>query len=462
MACGNGKCSFNSRTNNTSGNCNCGKDNYNERSNNIPNIRTIKSFENAIEYKNSQKETVTSLKDITVNIISVIQNSFCTEADCFRQEALTSADQYVSISNRTCDCKKIALIGNGKFYGTVEDISGETNFPVSESNGFGGIRESHDISGTFIFDLNGSDQVPIMFSEGDDVAFLANKIRERICNKVSVVDGTELSLKIDASGCLTFNFSIESKEIGNNYSAFSIVNDASEATYKNLIEEIKNTFEPYIDYIWYDVIDENIRIIFNAGYSVLLSNDIDSSGSIILESFVNDKFVTSVNIVPGASYVAYGYLQFYSSCESFIIRYPPGSLAASYVDVPMTIIAPSDEGYCNNVTFNLTNMWCCMFETIAKICIQYDRCSRNVIDIKAFHSWALILKNLIKCLKFDCTIYDVWRRNNAIKSLDSLIFLLENLCLVLENQKELLKIMKCDFIEFSEKCCSVTQYSRFC
>lgn len=447
-------------------NCNCTCKSYSSQCHNnnnalISSKRTKATFDKSIDYKDSQKESLLSLKDLLVNIISSIQNSFGNDPECYKKEALNAADQYILISNRTCDSKKISVIGNGKLYGTVQDISGECNFPVYSQNGFGGIRELHDISGTLIYDLNGNNQTSFILNENDDVAFLAKKIKEKTCNYLSIVNGTEIGLKFDCSENTVFTMTILSKELGNNYSTFKIISDACECDYQKLIEEIKNAFEQYIDQIWYDILDENIRIIFNAAYSVFISNENQSGGSIIFETFINDKLITSINVTPGDNFVAYGYLEFYSSCHSLTIRYPPKSLRDSYEDVHMKLISFSDEGCCNNITFKLENLWCCLFDTIAKICIQYDRCYKNTIEVKAFNSWALLLKNMIKCLNFDCSVYDNWRRCNVIKNIDSLISLLDNLIIIIENQRELLIIMKCDFIEFIEKCSCNLQYSRY-
>ncbi|ARF08755.1 hypothetical protein Catovirus_1_805 [Catovirus CTV1] len=432
------------------------------RESSMSNNRTISAFNSALDYKESQKETLISLKDLLTNVISSIQNSFCNDGDCFKDSAMNAADQYVSVSNRTCEGKKIAVVGNGNFYGTVQDISGESKFPIYYVNGFGGIKETHDISGTLIYDLNGLNQTSFLLNSDQDVAFLAKKIRSKICGYVSVVDGTEIGIKIDGSGNSTFVMTVLSAELGNCFSTFTVPTNASIQDFENLVTEMKDVFEQYICRIWYDMLDETIRIIFNAGYSVFISNQVDSVACIIYESFINDKLVTSVQVCAGDNYVAYGYLEFYSSCHSLVIRYPPGALAETSEDVPMTIIYPSDDGYCNNITFNLENLWCCVFDTIAKICVQYDMCYRNAIKIEAFYAWSMLLKYMVRCLKFDCTVYDNWRKCNVSKNISSLISLLNSLIIVIENQKDLVEIMKCDYIEFVKKCCNGIRYSRKC
>lgn len=430
-----------------SNNCDyCDKNNYLRSDCNSMN-KIISTFDKIIDYKKIQFESVISLKDIVSNISSLIQNSLCSDSDCFKQEVLSAANQYISISNRSCDCKKISLIGNYKMYGTVENISG---YPISYANGFGGIRPSNNINGELIVDLKGSNKTSFPMVTGEDVNSLANKIRKKMCSKICVVDGIEIGIKFDNLNL--FTLTVDSLNLGSTTSQFNINNNFDESDYINLIEEIKSSFQLYIDRIWH--IEDTIRIIFNAGYNITLLNDNNSLGSITLSSFVNDKPTSSINILPANSYTAYGYLEFYNSSQSFVIRYPNGSLSEIPINVTMNQISPNNEGYCNNATFNLTNVWSCNFENLVKMCIRYDRCSKNIIEIKIFNSRALLLKNLLKCLNFDCNAYDSWRRNNVIMSLKSLSDQLYNIGLIIENQKNLMKIMKCDYIEFKQKCCT--------
>lgn len=427
--------------------------------------RTMGAIDSAIDYKETQKETIVTLKDVATNLMSIVSSaSECTltESECFKPEAINAAEQMARISIRQCNGKKIAFIGDGKFYGTVEDLSGQTNLAVSEPDGFGGIRTAADISGNLVFDLSGAGQTTFGFSAGDDVAHLAHKISDKICSKVAVVDGTEVSLKFDLSGA-TFEMTIHSKEIGDTTATFTIPPGASDADYKTLIEEIKNTFEQYICDIWYDTAEENIRMILEHGFTVEITNDGSSAGVIIFESYLNNRLVTSVTISPGATRVAYGYLLFYSACDIFTIRYPANALGVGVVDVTMKSVSTTDDGYNENVTMNMSNgVWCCKFETVAKICIQYDRCSKNILEIKGFYSWALLVKNMLKALAFDCTNYDVWRRNNVINNVESLIQLLDNLCLIIENQKDLIYIAKCDMGAFNKTCGQSVQFNRCC
>lgn len=412
--------------------------------------KTIIAIEKIIHYKKIQKETVCSLKNIASNLLSIIQNSYSCDisgSECFKPEALNTIEQYIRITNKTCDCKKIAFNGDGSVYATIND----SYLPIYGESGFGGIRDSADISGNLIVNTNDDEILSFSMAEGDSVSLLASKINKKLCGQISVVNGLEFSLKFDTLGSC-FSINLQKNKNDCHIYNFVVPPNSSDNDYCDLVDNIKNSFADYSPRIWYDHISEKIRFIFDSAYNVTISNNAKSKGSIFIDSYINDHVTSSNLIIPNNKKVLYGYLEFYSTTNKFIIEYPPNSINTFSTIVCMQSILPNICHFCDNVTLNLTNVWFCHFETIAKLNIQYDKCFRNIIDIKAFYSWGLLLRNIVNCLKFDCSHYDVWRRTNVSSSIMSLIKYLENIYSLVESQTELLIIIKHDFIEYCENC----------
>lgn len=436
--------------------------------------RTINALNNAINYKCSQISSLSSLRDILHNAISTIQGSYCNNKKCYKNDLLYAIEQYISISNRIYDAKKLFIL-NDIFYGTVKiNSSGDTYIPEHLSTGFGGILDDNTNTdkdnpnlplggGDLIIDLNGSNQHTVNFAAGNDVAFLANKIRKSICKKLGVVDGTEISLSFTfgtSSTPITIDFRMEvfSIELGNTSYDFQVISTFTDNDYLDLIQVIKQNFDIYINKIWFDITNKQIRIIFNAGYTVGIFSNPPSptTNSIIFKSYINDYQTGNITIINQTTpiwHLAYGYLEFYSTCWNPIIQYPTNSLTSgSPTDVQLQLIRKYVNIYCANVTLNLGDFWCCYFKTIAKLGLAYEKCHDGVLDIKACMTYGLILRNMANCLKFDCSAYDQWRRENVVKNLESLINLLEDLPTLANGQKELFEIMKNDYIKYICKC----------
>ena len=408
--------------------------------NNTCRSKKNRAITKAIDYKDAQLETVNSLKELCNSLNDVIMNSTnstSNEIGCFKSEATEIADQYYKLSARTCGGIKMAFNGNGKFNGTV-DVSGD---PVYYGQGLGGMDVNDVPDGTItINDIDHS------INAGNDISYIADKIKKRNCSELAVVDGTELGIVIDASG--TINITVKSKCKGNVTEAIT-VNGNTPADYEELSQNISISFEKYISAVWYDVTNNIVRVIMNRGYTVVVDAP---NGSFTVPSYVNNKKVAE-NAITTTPYYLWGYLLFYSACNTYTITYSAGLLNSEDVTIEMKIISSTDANYKTNIVFNLCGMLCCIFETVSCINMQYCESGSTKLEIKAFYSYGQFLKNLIKFLDFDCTNYDKWRRGNAIHTIESLISVLDCTCMMIESQKEMMELLQTDQNGFNCKCC---------
>lgn len=458
-------------------NCNCNKldvnilNSKNLNSKNLNN-KTLNNIDNAINYKNAQIINLISLKELLNNLINVIQNSFCQNNNCFKKEALNIVEQYINISERTYDSNRLFLLSD-TFYGTVRDYTNNSDilkyYPLWGDTGFGGILmngldETPPINGTFTYNYNSQNQLSFVFNIGDDVAYLANKIRKSICKSVSVVDGTEIGLQflfgVNETVNTKFYMTIFSIELGTQEYLFEINYNPNDNDYNNIVNDMKFKFSQYINIIWYDNYNNIIRIIFNAGYTVKIKYDTLVSGNTInFYSYINGlKFITQ--IINGgevsANYFAYGYLEFYSTCKKLTMNYIIDNNNSfpsvnpnneNTMEFTMEPINRYKDGYCVNITFNLENFWCCIFKNISNM-NTYNMCNFYNLDLKACNTWSILLKNMINCLYFDCNPLDKWRRENVIKNLRYLINLLDELTFIANSHKEVNTVMKNDYLRY--------------
>jgi hypothetical protein len=404
-------------------------------------IRSNKSIDKAIDYKDAQKETVESLKEIATNITTIIQNaasSSNSEIGCFKPEALSSADQYIKLSCRACAGVKISSNGNGKFYGTV-DASGR---PIFYDTGLGGSNNTDIADGSIIVNNNN-----FQITAGDDIAYIADKIKGNSCGEFATVDGEEFGLTINSAG--TLEITIKSATLGDDMNTF-IISGTAASDYETLVDNFKENFEAYISLVWFDTANTMLRVIMKRGYTIVLTA---SSGSFTVTTYVNNIIVSTTALSTSPLYL-WGYLLFYASCNPFAIVYSEGLLDTEAIEIQMTRIMTTNIYYQNNITFDLTNLWCCEFNTVSSINVQFCRSGINRIDIKAFVTYGQLLKNIIKYLDFDCSQYDLWRRTNANASIDSLISLLDCINILIDSQKDMLVVLKCDYKSFTKKCCS--------
>jgi hypothetical protein len=405
--------------------------------------KTLEQLDSIKNYKKVQLETAQSLKSIAGNLLSILQNATScgcsTDVSCYQPEAENAADQYYKVASRTCNARKITLVGESKLYATV-DSSGN---PLSYESGFGGIKTANNITGDLVFQTS-----TVTMAEGDDVAYVAEQMRSKVCKKVGIEDGTELSITLSSACTLTLNFL--SQDLGSVEESF-VIADTERADYDDLVAAIKDKFDVYVFDVWYDTTNGILRIILKAGYTVGFKTSVTSG--VTIKTYINDTEVTSIAATTTYKY-CYGYLEFFSSCEGFEIAYPTDALADP--DVVMLEVKEDNDNWATLVGLNLHNMWCCLFETLFKVCIRYDRCSTNTVDVKIFYSWALLLKSIIANLDFECTNYGNWRRNNMIDTIESLIETLDSISIIVENQKDMIKIIKCDYLEFSKTCCKKT------
>lgn len=428
--------------------CGC-KESKCEREISLSEKRAVNSIEKAISYKDGQSETLQTLKDITNNIVSVIQNaSECgqTEIECFKQEGINSVDQYNRVSTRSCNGLQVAVAGDGKIYGTFDQNESSEFFmgPSVLATGLGGISSTL-LSGSLVVKNKN-----YLVTSGDDIAFVANKIRKNNCSSFSVVDGTEMSIKALTTGTLTLL--VKSVELGDSTETF-VVSGLLDNDYMLLVENIQNALENYLYKAWYDESEQVIRIIMKAGYTVGFKSSV--AGVVEVSSFINDTLVATETSQIDYLYL-HGHLNFYSLCDSFEVLYPDQFVGSdpsgNPTSVILTQISSTSPFYKSVLTFNLSNVWCCALKQITKICLMYGRTSRNDVVVSAFTSWSHIVKGMIKSLDFECSFYDEWRRYNVVASLESLLILHDNLALLIENEKDLLKVLKCDYLVFNEKC----------
>lgn len=421
----------------------------------IPEKRILKHLEQALLYKKIQKETICSLREIVNNIICMLRSTNdCNKTDpkCYKSDIMSASEQYVQLGERTCDGKQIVINGPNRFYGSINNSTG---LPIFYNAGAGGIATS-ELYGQLIIN-----KVPTYVNVGDDIAFVADKIRKSNGKEFAVVDGTEIGILVQNAD--TINLIFKSMDLGNTSQSI-VVTGNQEMDYCNFLKQVRDIFESYIAKIWIDYSTNTpiLRLILKQGYTIGVSSNI--AGSFIITTYCNNLPVNTGTPSPltPTTYYCMGYLLFFDICHTFNYTFPAGWIGPSIYGDTLYAIECTNSYLKNLITFSLMHFWRCKTEVIYKICVHYDKGNTNIIEIKAFFTWGKIMRSMLKALDFDNTYYDGWRRWNVQRSLESLTELLDNIEYMIENQKDLLKVVKCDFIAFCLSCGKCSTHKKKC
>lgn len=369
---------------------------HKRKCNNLKLQQVFDKINKGLSFYHCEIEKIKKMNHIIEDMLHLINKMSCKNDNEIIAKLNEQANIYYNEAESRCNGLPICNDGTFNIYGTVETITGK---PVSYTNGFGGIKNSK-IFGDISLLLD-NEKTSINMLEDYDVEYVADKFRSNVCNKISIVSGLEVCIKINCCrGKLLLT--VLSKNKGNKSCKFKTKKN-SDHSYKKLLKEIKEEFCTYIKYICFNNKKRLLCIIFNEGYTLQFSQ----KKLCPLNQYI---ISTSINCVPvnyGTSTelynrYAYGYLLFYNIKNNFIVHYPPKSL-------PNTIVHPfkidnNMAYYCENITLDLSKLIKCDINTVETLILKInDVCTK--IDIMGFNSYKYFLKNVIKCIKPNCCVH---------------------------------------------------------
>ncbi|ARF08682.1 hypothetical protein Catovirus_1_732 [Catovirus CTV1] len=317
-------------------------------------------------------------------------------------------DTYCNESNKIYGIHRIDRNCNFNIYGTVDS---HTGMPVTYVNGFGGIRNKK-ITGNLILTL---DKINYFFNFNDvcSVFELSKIISQKLCTKLAIINGLEISIKIN---CVPAHIVIELCVSNCNIIKFEYcAKNKTKETYLDLLNKLYKTFSDYIQFICYDCNCHQLNIIFKKGYTLLFYQKKKCPcAQFIIKTFVNCIPVNYGTISLIRKRYVYGYLLFYNNQNNFCVQYPDGSLSQTKV-IPV-LLKENFQYYCENICFDLSDLIKCKINTIEAAHLSAGNfCSKY--DIKYYCNYATFLKKIIKCIKNCSSICNVRKYTNVVNML---------------------------------------------